>query len=100
MAFELDEAHLATIASTGGRKATPSTLLAEVQAAIGTDKAFGIAVVEGVKPTSIVSELHKAAVALGVKVKVWNRAATESVPPFVGFKVKPEPTPTPVTPAA
>jgi hypothetical protein len=90
VAFELDDSQLSAIRPNAGRKATPSIYLAEVTSAIGTDKAFGIAVPADVKASYIVSELHKAAATLGVKIKVWNRAAITETNPFVGFKIKPD----------
>jgi hypothetical protein len=86
--FELDAEHLDALVSKRNRAAKPSLYLAEVQGAIKKpDTAFGIAVPEGTKGSKIVSELHKGAAQLGVKLKVWNRESASK--PFVGFKVKP-----------
>lgn len=84
-AFELSDDQLALIAPSGGRKVKPSIYLEDVRNAIGTDKAFGILVPEGQKGTQVVSQLHKAAKELNIKVKVWNRS--DASPAFVGYKV-------------
>lgn len=89
VAFELGDEELAAIAPTGGRRVKPSVYLEEVRAAIGTDKAFGIPVPADVKGTYIVSQLHKAAKELNLKLKVWNRS--DAAKPFVGYKVVTEP---------
>lgn len=87
-AFKLTETELAVIAPAGGRVAKPSIYLQEVKDAIASpDEAYGIAVPEGTKGSRIVSELQKAATALDVKLKVWNRETAPT--PFVGFKIKP-----------
>lgn len=88
--FELDDSALKAIARKGGREAAPALYLEEVRAAIGTEKAFGIPVPDGVKGTKITAELRKAAKSLGVHVRLWDRSGAktpEGSTAFVGFKV-------------
>ncbi len=84
--FKLDDSQLALI-GTRVRVAKVSEFYEEVKAAIGTSETYGIAIPEGTKASKIVSELHKAATALGIKIKVWNRETAAT--PFVGFSIKP-----------
>ena len=84
--FKLDDSQLALI-GTRVRIAKVSEFHEEVKAAIGTEETYGIAIPEGGKASKIVSELHKAAKALNIKIKVWNRETAPT--PFVGFSIKP-----------
>lgn len=87
-AFKLTDEFTSALTTKRNRAVKPSLYLSEVQGAIDVpDDAYGILVPEGTKGSKIVSELHKAAAQLGVKLKVWNRETNS--PAFVGFKVKP-----------
>lgn len=90
---KMDELHRAIVAPRSGRPKKKSIFYAEIGSAIGTDEAFKIDIPEGMKPATIVSELHKAAKEHSVRLKVWKRDVLTQeqidagVKPFVGFQV-------------
>lgn len=90
---KMTEAHRHIVAPRSGRPKKQSIFFEQIGAAIGTDEAFKIDIPENMKPTTIVSELHKAAKEHSVRLKVWKRdTITEAdaalgVKPFVGFQV-------------
>lgn len=90
---KMDELHRAIVAPRSGRPKRVSIFHEHIRDAIGTDEAFKIDIPEGMKPATIVSELHKAAKEHSVRLKVWKRdtltpeQVEAGVKPFVGFQV-------------
>lgn len=103
--FELDAELLEVIKPSSGRKPVDSIYLPDVKLAIESGKARGVKIPADRKGTQVVSELHKAAKQLGIKVQTWNKESDERR--FVAFRVKTAPaepatetTSIPVVPAA
>lgn len=84
--FSLSDEDLGLITRKSTREAKPSILLAQVQQSVEDGERKGVRITPEFTPSIIINNLNKAQAALGIKLRVWNRA--DAAIPFIAFQVK------------